>query len=150
MSGTLAYAVKRFLVDQLGELPSLEGVQTAYSYPGRTIERECVYGGRSAGSSELAAFSPAGQPVRRTENFTVDLVIWVFTPGESDTAAAEARAVEIGSAVETWIDNNPTFAGDIPKLLKAYVAGFELDSGLTDDGAVAELVYSIAVQTYLT
>jgi hypothetical protein len=148
MAGVNAQAVKAALLAQIAALPELAGVQVAYSYPGRTVERECVYGGRIEGATALAAMR-AGARLKREEDSVLSLHISVDTPGEASTEAAEARTVALGAPIENHIAANPTL-GDVPGLLLARVAGHELDSGVDDESAEAVLTYQIALKSYLT
>lgn len=149
MSGTIGYAFKRAFIDTLKELPGLNGVQVAYTFPGSDMQRECIFGGKIQGTSEPAAFqSSALQP--REENFVFALHCYVAEPGHEDCSATEARVVELGAAVEEFIAGNPRFADDLPGLRALWIAEYELDSGIEDETTMSGLDYQIAVKAYLT
>lgn len=149
MSGTRAYALKRLLIDRIDALPALKGVQVKYTYPGRDLERECVFGGKVVAEMQPAAMRHGGlQP--RTETIQLSLHLYVMNPGEDNADATEARIVEIGTAVEEFIAGNPVLADDLPGLQSIWVSGYELESGLDDEDAISSLDYQITALSYLT
>lgn len=150
MSGTVAAAVKAKLVGSDGVLAGLSGmdqVKVSYSMP-RDLPREVIYSGKVSGSVELAAMRAGGR-LRRTENLELNLHIRVHDKGHPTTETVEARAIEISAIVEDWIAANPTL-GDVPNLKVAKVQGIELDSGVEDDSATAELTLTIGLLSFLT
>lgn len=150
MSGTVAAAAKAKLVganNVLAGLPGLSGVIVGYDMP-RNLPRECIFGGKVNGAVELAAMRGGGR-VKRTENLDLNLHIRVHDKGQKTTEAVEARAAELSTIVEDWIAANPTL-GDIPSLKVARVQGVELDSGIEDDSATADITLTIGLLSFLT
>ena len=150
MSGTVAAAAKAKLVgtnNVLSGLSGLDGVVIGYCMP-RDLPRECIYGGKVSGPVELAAFRGGGR-VRRKEDLTLLLHIRVHDKGQPTPETVEARAAEISTFVEEWIAANPTL-GNLPDLKLAAVQAVELDSGLDDDSATAELTLTIGLMSFLT
>ena len=151
MAGTRIPAVKAALIGKAGalrEVPGLNKVLVAYSYPADP-GRECVYGDNSAtGPVSLAAMKPAGGRLRREEDTTFGLVVMVTEPGHDNTEVVEARAAEIGTAIEEYIAANPT-CGDLADVKVVDVVSIELDSGVDDESATAVLTYQIHVKSSL-
>jgi hypothetical protein len=133
----------------LRTLPGLAEVAVAYSLPG-AVPRELVYGGQAAGAVTLAAMKGgAGGRIKREENLSLQIHIRVNMPGQTTTEASDARAVEIGAAIEEYIAGNPTL-DDMPGMLLAAVEAIELDpGGVDDEGATSELTLQIALKSYL-
>lgn len=151
MSGTVAAAAKAKLVgtnNVLSGLSGLDGVIIGYSMP-RDLPRECIYGGKVTGAVELSAMRGSTGRVKREENLSLNLHIRVHDKGQPTTETVEARATEIGLAVEDWIAANPTLGG-VPSLKVAKVQGVELDSGIDDDSATAELTLTIGLMSFLS
>lgn len=145
---SVAASAKAYLVGSAGVLVGLlDPVKVAYSLP-RDIPREVVYGGTVIGTTILAAFS-GGVRMKRTEDLTCLLHVRVYKPGAQTAETSEARALEIGTAISTYIAENPTFGG-LAELKSATVAGVELDSWIDDDGAGCTLDLGIALMSYLT
>lgn len=148
MAGTNIAAAKSALIAALKTLPALEGVQVAYSYPGRTVERECIYWGeRAAGPASVQAMAGSGR-IKREEQPTTSLHIAVTQPGNADTEATDARAAQLGAAVENWLAANKTLGVD--GLTLAAVDSIELDGGVDDESALSILTYQITFRSYLT
>lgn len=150
MSGTVAAAAKAKLVgvnNVLSGLAGLNGVIVAYCMP-RDLPRECVYGGKVTGSVELSAMRGSTGRVKREEELSLNLHIRVHDKGQQTPETVEARAVELSNLIEDWIAANPSL-GDVPNLLVAKVQGVELDSGIEDDGATAELTLTIGLKSFL-
>jgi hypothetical protein len=152
MAGTAAVAAKKALFDALvaktGAGQPLDRVQVAYSYPGKTMQRECIYFGRLRIDQTLSTFaSPnvgAGrQP--RTEIATITVVV-VTKNIKHDQYAADARAVEIGTVLEELLAGNPT--GDGALLVQTPDSG-ELEPLFDDEGVYAQLTYSVTVRSEL-
>lgn len=152
-TATNAAAARAALLGENGllqALPSLAGVTVAYSPPSVT-PRELVYGGQVAGPVGLAAMKGgAGGRIKREENLSLQIHIRVYEPGQQSTEGTDARAVQIGAAVEEYIAGNPTL-DDLPGLKLAAVEAIDLDPGaLDDDGATSLLTLQIALKSYLT
>lgn len=152
---SVAAAAKARLVGADGVLAGLlDGVPVAYSAPTRDMPREVVYGGSVAGPVELAAFAAGGR-VKRNEDLTLLLHVRVYQQGKRTAETAEARAVEIGDVIgnyiaQRWKLSNPPSVDDLPDLMKATVAGVELDSWLDDDGAGATLSIAVGLTSRLS
>ncbi len=150
MSGTVAAAAKAKLVGTGNALVGLSGMNTvtvAYCMP-RDLPRECVYGGKVSGPVELSAMRGSTGRVKREENLSLNLHIRVHDKGQPTPETVEARAVEISNIIEDWIAANPTL-GDVPSLLSAKVEAVELDSGIEDDSATAEMTLTIGLKSFL-
>lgn len=151
MSGTVAAAAKARLVganNVLSGLPGLANVDVAYTMP-RSLPRELIYGGKVSGSVELAAMRGNTGRVKRQENLNLTLYIRVHDKGQATTETVEARAAEIAVVVENWIAANSTL-GDLPNLKLATVESVEIDSGIEDDSATAELTLTIGLLSILS
>lgn len=102
-----AYAAKRALFVILAAHPSLAGIQVAYAYPARDVERVCVYGGGIRFTQVDAAAEPG---TIQDESTTLGVYVRVTDPAltvlETDT---EAEAV--GNVVAAVVAANPAFAG---------------------------------------
>lgn len=150
MAGTRVAAVKAALIGQDGtlkQLPGLDGVQVEYGYPA-SPDRECVYGDNSAaGTVSLAAMRGPGR-LKRDEVTVFGLVVLVTEPGHADTEQVEARAAELGAAIEEYLAANPT-CGDIADVKLVEVVRIELDSAVDDDSATAVLTYFLQIKSYL-
>ncbi len=132
MAGTNAVACKRELFRRLAAAPRLKGVQVAYAFPGRDIQRECIYGGGARTTQEFAAASPARKP--RNETALVDVHVWVRLPGGS-VEDADARAMEIGVVVEELLADDVNLGGAVPGLAFGGVNSIDGDY-MADDDAV--------------
>ncbi len=151
MSGTVAAAAKAALVGAnslLSGLSGLDGVVIGYDMP-RSLPRETIYGGKVSGSVELAAMRGSNGRIRRSEELALNLHIRVHDKGQRTTEAVEARAVQLSMIVEEWIAANPTL-GDLPDLKLAKVQGVELEAGIEDDSATADLTLTIGLMSFLT
>ena len=142
-----AYAATKALIDLL--TTAVSPVQCTFGWPGRNVQRECVYSGKVAGPHTDLAFRAGGRRPR-LEDLTLDLHVQVHTPGAT-TADVAARALVIGAIVENTIADNITLGGTVPGLLAATVVGFEQDSGAMDDDAAMSLItYQVALKSQLT
>lgn len=147
MSGTVGPAAKREIIARLAALPALSGVQVTYSIS-RDLERESIYLGKVGGPVTPAAMR-AGSRLTRREDLILQLVVWVRTPGEPDVEAAEDRAVEIGRSVEEMFAGDPTLSDAVDGLKFAFISNVDLDAGLDDDGAAAELIYQVTLTSHV-
>lgn len=153
MVGTAAVAVKKALFDALAAKSAagqpLDGVQVAYSYPGKTLQRDgCIYFGRLRIDQQLDTFaSPAVGGGRQPRNEIVTLTVVVLAKNiKSDQYAADARAVEIGSVMEDLLAADPTAGGTV--LVRTVESG-DLEPMLDDDGVWSQLTYSVTVRSTL-
>jgi hypothetical protein len=146
MAGSNIVAVKRHII---ATLPGLLGIVGDYSYVGKRHdgEREYLYlGSRASGSVAVAAMAGGGR-FARAEELSFSLALAVRTPGEETVEAVEARAVELGTAVEEFLAGNWT-AG-IPGLMKLTITAVELESGIDDDGADTTLTYTLQANSQI-
>lgn len=154
MAGTNAVKFKRALIVGLGTrmagIPSVAAVQVAYKYPGRTVEREVVHGGRVEGDQRFPVMNGGAVRIKRHEVLTVKLHIVVHAPGD-EAEEAEVRAVEIGTVVEELLAADPIFAlTDLGgQMIQAAITALDLDSDEDDDAAIAVLTYDIECESRL-
>ncbi len=141
MTGTSVIEVKRALV--AGIAAALPDVKVAYSWPGRTADRECIYMGDAEFTQKPLTFRRRGQPLTRDELVTVDVVVIVVLPGGTQEDV-EARAVELGEQLEDLLAVDPHLVG-----LAALVTGGDLISGFNDDEVSAILTYQVQVRSKL-
>lgn len=146
MAGTNAAAAKKALIDLLAALPALDGVQVAYSWPGRSVERECIYAGRVTGPVQLAAMG--GTRVSRQEDLVLNLHIVVDKVGQEDLEASDVRACALGAIVEELVAGNPTLG--VSGLKVASIVGVDLDGGTDDETAEAVLTYQVGLKSHLS
>ncbi|MFI6162244.1 hypothetical protein ACIA59_20160 [Micromonospora haikouensis] len=144
---TEALLCKRALFDRLviqteQGLP-LAGLQVAYAWPGRTAERECLYGGGVRWTRASAGHDGRGE--LWLETATIGLYIRVTCPG-ADVADTDARCVEIGEAVETLLAAQPELAGGYTYL---QMASGSADYAGDDDAVTSILAYQATCQYYL-
>lgn len=148
MAGSNIVAVKRRII---AVVPGLLGIVGDYSYVGKhhADNREYLYlGSRAQGPMTAAAMAAAGR-FARSEEPEFLLAIAVRAEGTETAEPAEARALELGAGVEEYLAGNWTLGGDIPGLLKLTIAAFELESGVDDDGASAELTYTLQATSHV-
>lgn len=149
MSGTVAAAAKARLLGTGGlltTLPGLSGVEVAYSMP-REIPREVVFGGTFAGPVSLSAMRGGGR-IKREGNVSLQIHIRVSEPGNNTTEATDARAAEIGTAIEEYIAANPTLDA-LTDLKLAAVESIDGDGWVDEDGATSVLTLQINLKSYL-
>jgi hypothetical protein len=147
---TNVVAVKVALLDYLRAeriRPALEGVQIAYGYPARDIERELLYGGASRFTRTQEGMGGGMGGLAYRETVTVDLHIQVRIPG-GEVAQAETRAMEIATEVEEFLARNPRLA-DLPGLLFGGVVAGELGYAIDDDGVTSAMQLSVEFSSYL-
>lgn len=145
MATSNAQRVKAAIIGALADAPGLSGVQVAYSLP-RSPEREVVYGGGIDVDQKIGTGRSSEGNTTRDEDASIDLHVRVQLPGE-DCEAVEARALELGEAVESHL---ALTTPDVLGLLDASVSGYELVSGVDDDSAIAVLTYHIQTTSYIT
>lgn len=145
MSVTNATAAKRVLLQYLQAESALAGVQIAYGYPARDVEREILYGGASRFTRTMEGLGGLGGLSYR-ETVTVDLHIQVRVPGGS-VEDAESRVVEIGAQVEAFLAKNERL-GDLPGLLYAGVTAGELGYAIDDDAVTSAAQLTVEFTSY--
>lgn len=146
MSAQDVATVKKVLLDYLRAEPGLQGVQIAYGYPARDVERELLYGGAGRYSRTIDSLSGGMGGVAYRRAVTVELHLQVRVPGGT-VEEAETRIIELGSAVETFFDRNARLA-DLPGLLHAGVTSGELGYAVDDDAATSFLQLSVDFTSY--
>lgn len=149
MAGTNAAAAKAALITAIGALTGLGDLQVSYSYPGRTTDRDLVYGGRITGPIALSTMRGSGR-LKRIEDSVLQLHIEVARPGEDTSAVTEARACEIGEAIEEYLAANPALEDAVTGLLLAAPQGFDLESAIADESSITVLTYRILLKSHLT
>lgn len=137
MAGTIAVACKRALFARLVTRPRLKGVQIAYAFPGRDIQRECIYGGGARTTQEYAAASPARKP--RNETALIDVNIYVRLPG-GNVEDADVRAIELGLVVEEELADDVTLGGLVPG--HGYGGVNTIDGDYVQDDDAATVIWS--------
>lgn len=147
MAGTNAFAAKAALFDLLKASPALAGVQVCRFWPGGTVERECVFGGRTVWTTTPLTFRPANGRLPREEAITLDLHIRVMKPGAAPDEV-EARAVVLGTVVEELLAADPLLGG-APGVALATIDGGDLDHGVEDESSVALLTYRVGFKSML-
>lgn len=150
---TNMFAAKRALFTGLAELAgrdgsALTGVQVAYSWPGSTVERRCVYGGGTTFDQpgDNDAVDGTRRLVAETAHLALHIRVVRTPPGEGGIEDADAEAEAIGEAIGAWIAANPRFAGGSSR---ARMVGGQGDYFGTDDAATSTLSYRIDVDSYL-
>lgn len=149
MAGTNASAAKAALLMAIGALTGLGDLQVAYSYPGRTTDRDLVYGGRITGPIALSTMRGSTR-IKRIEDAVLNLHIEVARPGEDTSAVTEIRACAIGASIENYLAENPTLAGAVTGLLLAAPQGFDMESFVDDESSYTVLTYQILLKSHLT
>lgn len=146
MSTADVATVKRALLDYLRAEPALAGVQIAYGYPARDVERELLYGGAGRYSRTIDSMGGGMGGVAYQTIVTVDLHTQVRIPGGT-VEEAETRVIELGAAVEDFLDRNPQLA-DLPGLLHARVTSGELGYALDDDAVTSAATLTVEFTSY--
>lgn len=151
MSGTNVVAFKKALVTLLRADATLAAakVQIEYAFPGE-IDRHCIYLGRATFNHALMAFKGNAPRIARLENATANLYIRTYVPGDKGEDA-EARAVQLGEAVENLLAGDPLLvSSSIPGLLLAKTASGDLISNADDDAGIGLLRYQFDFRSQLT
>lgn len=148
MAGTNIFAIKRYLFGWLATAPALAegGIQVAYAWPGSSLDRECVYGGKASAEHQYAALTSARKP--RDERALIYVHIEVVRPGVT-VEETDARAGEIGEVLETMLADNPTLGGVIPGLRYGGISMVETDYSMNDEAVESNLIYQIAFSSRL-
>lgn len=146
MPGSNAVAAKAAIVARLQAAPALTGVQVAYAWPGKRVERECIFGTKIRWDDEYLAFAKAAGRMPRLETATITFVVFVVDSSH-DFEAADRRAVELGTVLEELVAGDPRLSDTT---LATAISSGDLEA-LEDDGAaVAQLTYEISVRSELT
>ncbi|MEV6798538.1 hypothetical protein AB0M91_09340 [Micromonospora rifamycinica] len=147
MTSTEALRCKKALFERLAAqtgpgLP-LAGLQVAYAWPGRTAERECVYGGGVRFTRASAGHDGTGE--LWLETTTVGLYVRVAQPG-AQVEETDARTVEIGAVIEGVLSAQPQLAGGYTYV---QMSGGTADYATDDDGPTSVLSYQVTCTYYL-
>lgn len=143
---TNAIAVKRRVRDRLADRPALNGVQVAYSYPARDIEREVIFPGTVSFRQEIVSMGGLAGP-QRSEVLTVGLHIWVRVLG-GDVEEADARTEELAQAVDETFADDPRL-DDLDELIFTEVESGELGYAIDDDGVWSLLDLQLSFLSHL-
>jgi hypothetical protein len=153
MKSTRMFEAKRALFDamraQTGVGQPLEGIQVAYSWPGRDVMPVCIYGGGMRMVQDQTQGGVAEFRVVILETVAIGVYVRVL---RKDTMIADVEAVDVDcEAIADKISNiltaQPKLAGNLTWL------GFEAgtaDYGETADGPEAILGLQVQVQALLT
>ncbi|WP_018658461.1 hypothetical protein [Actinomadura flavalba] len=142
--GVDVVAVKRAVIAVAAALADggpLDGVQVAYAWPGRRMDRECVHGGAMDWET-----SPASLANGEDVALVMDVHIVIVRPGGT-VEETDARAAELGAALAAAVHADPSLGGQ-PGVLDAAVVGGDLDHGADDDSATSVLTQRIRVGCY--
>ena len=142
MSGILAYAAKRTLIDRIDTLLASDAVQVAYAFPGDP-ERLCVYGG---GLRFVRTDVVAEPGLLALETVTVDIWVRCFRPGD-DVRAADESVEDLAGQIVDDLMVNPKLAGmfSVTSVL-AGDAGFPTVSAAPEPAVTAQLLLQIVVE----
>jgi hypothetical protein len=147
MPVTEALAAKRALFDRLAGLAvkplPLAGVQVSYAWPGRSPDRECVYGGGVRFTRESAGHD--GRRELWLESAVVGLYVRVTISG-AQVQETDERAVAIAGTVETLLQDEPRLAGGFTFM---GITGGSADYVADDTGPISILAYQVQIQYYL-
>lgn len=144
MAGSNTVAAKNAILAGLQGATGLVGVQVTYVWPGRTMERECLYGGKIHIEDQYLAFR-SGLRVPRLETATIGWTVEVRHM-DSDAAAGDARALALGAELENLLGADPTLAGVVKN---ASITSADLEDVLDDDALTSVLTYEINVRSQL-
>lgn len=137
-------AVKKALIGVAAALADggpLDGVQVAYSWPGRGTERECVHGGLTTWET-----SPAGLDTGDDVTVTTEVHIVVAEPGAT-VQETDERAADLATALAACLADDQTLGGH-PGVLSVSVEGGDLYHETNDDGAATALTMRVRIGCY--
>ena len=108
MAGSIMATFKSTLLTQLQAASGFSDVQVAYTEPGESMRRECVYlGDIDSGSQVPESFSTGTR--RRIEDFNLD--VFVAVQGKPTASSAETRAVALANVIDDVVANDPQLGG---------------------------------------
>lgn len=146
--GTQIVAVRSLLIDGLGGLPALSGVEATFGYKVNSKKRERVWTQNAKFTHEPASMR-AGTTFR-DEAASFEVVVLVEGIGK-DAAWAAGRAVTIGLAIEDWVAIHVNWLNVITGVIAIKVQGAgSLTEAFNDKGTIAELVYTVTYQARIT
>lgn len=142
--------VKRRLVELLAARPELATVEVAYAWPGPNTRNEALFFGEAAEGTSTVPTIAAGRK-QRQEDYDLELVAWVFMPGNTGAPGAEAAEVRAFQLMES-VDN---LLADNPRLGTAYLqwarlGAFESRLAVNDKGWACAHSRTIHVGARLT
>jgi len=125
----------------------MAGVKVSYADPGERALKENLWFGRIYDNEHEPVALKVGRR-RREENFTAEVFVEVMgtrlTPERT-----EVRAMELGTALEEYLADNPKLDGTIEGLLFAVVSGMELSTTETSEGPQTRLNIEVDVKARL-
>lgn len=148
MAGVNMVAAKQALVAALKASPSLTGVQVEYAWPGRTLEREVIYCGKTLFQQDLGNFRPTGGRLGRDEHATTAVHVVVRDPA-GDPSVSDQRAVALGTVLEELLAGDPQLGGLLNLLIAIVVGGELAEPSFDDDGVLSALTYEVLFRSYL-
>lgn len=121
-------------------------VQVAESFPGQDQIRDLAVFLGDTRTHDIHI--PVARPVRvaREENYIIDVHCQAYRPG-SNAKPARETAFQLYQGLEDVLANNPTLG--IVGVIKCYTTGYEMQTGLYNDGWVAFIKVECAVQARL-
>ena len=135
---------KRGLITLLRARAGLNGVQITYSPPGDTLENRNITLGETRGTQEITSIKGGRQ--RRTETYTIDVVVTVATADGSQEDADEDAEVWAGE-VESAVAETPNLGLDYVDW--ATVVSNDLAGGRLAEGRAAQVTLGVEVHTQL-
>lgn len=151
MSGTNIVAAKAAILALLQAAPALAGVQVEYTFPGRTLERETIYGGKITFQQDYSTFASPTVTSGRQPRRETAVLSWHIEVRQADLDApgADLRAVQLGGVLEDIIASDPTLGGQSGILALAITSG-DLEQVQDDDAVSSVLGYQITVRSDLS
>jgi hypothetical protein len=104
MAGTIMATFKARLLTQLQANATLTNIQVSYADPGGAQRREAVFLGDIETNDHIPESLSSGRR-RRIEEFTLEVFVEVSSKPTPQTC--ESRCVELASAVETVLADDP-------------------------------------------
>ena len=144
MAGTTMAAAKSALKTMTSKAVGA-GVLVTYGDPGELARTECIYIGAAVDNSHDPVALRSG-PRMRDEDYTVNIHVEVSSKGTPE--ATEARAVVLGTAIETAIAADPKLL-NTTNVLWAVVSGMSLDTSQTSEAPRTVLEIAVTVKARL-
>lgn len=123
-------------------------VQVAESFPGQDQIRDLAVFLGDVRTHDIHI--PVSRAVRvvREENYVVDVHCQAYRAG-SNAKAARETAFQLYQGVEDVLAANPTLGLPGIGVIKCYTTGYEMQTGLYNDGWIAFIKVEVAVQARL-
>jgi hypothetical protein len=144
MAGTTMAAVKSALKTMVTTAVG-SGVLITYGDPGETARTEMVYIGAAVDNAHDPVALRSG-PRKRDEDYTVSIMVEVSSKGTPE--ATEARAVALGTLIETAIAADPKL-NNTANVLWAVVSGMSLDTSEAATAPRTRLTIDVSVKARL-